>query len=99
MKRVLGILLVLTLIICGSGVYVNGLSKIGSRSDEVTAIQQALKERGYYNYTVDSDPQIAKALETASLLLSRMQNQTASSGAASGSSSTSAPASAPASGG
>lgn len=53
MKRVLGILLVLTLIICGSGVYVNGLSKIGSRSDEVTAIQQALKERGYYNYTVD----------------------------------------------
>ena len=53
MKRVLGILLVLTLIICGTGVSVNGLSKIGSRSDEVTAIQQALKERGYYNYTVD----------------------------------------------
>lgn len=57
------------------------------------------EERNYYNYTVDSDPQIAKAFETASLLLSRMQNQTASSGAASGSSSTSAPASAPASGG
>ena len=56
------------------------------------------EERNYYNYTVDSDPQIAKAFETASLLLSRMQNQTASSGAASGSSSTSAPASAPASG-
>lgn len=29
------------------------LSKMGSRSDEVRAIQQALKNRGYYNYTVD----------------------------------------------
>lgn len=41
------------LILCTFGVSVSGLSKVGSRSDEVVAIQQKLKEKGYYNYTVD----------------------------------------------
>lgn len=41
------------LILCAFGVSVSGLSKVGSRSDEVVAIQQKLKEKGYYNYTVD----------------------------------------------
>ena len=40
-------------ILCTFGVSVSGLSKVGSRSDEVVAIQQKLKEKGYYNYTVD----------------------------------------------
>ena len=40
-------------ILCTFGVSVSGLSKVGSRSDEVVAIQQELKEKGYYNYTVD----------------------------------------------
>ncbi len=53
MKRVFGILLVFALLIGVSGVSVSGLSKIGSRSDEVRAVQQILKEKGYYNYTVD----------------------------------------------
>ena len=34
-------------------VTVFGLSKMGSRSQEVRNIQQALKDRGYYTYTVD----------------------------------------------
>ena len=40
-------------ILCTFGVSVSGLSKVGSRADEVVAIQQKLKEKGYYNYTVD----------------------------------------------
>lgn len=32
---------------------VSALSRMGSRSDEVKSIQQALKEKGYYTYTVD----------------------------------------------
>ena len=53
MKRAMGIMLATLLILCAFGVSVSGLSKVGSRSDEVVAIQQKLKEKGYYNYTVD----------------------------------------------
>lgn len=53
MKRIFVILLTLTMLFGLCGVSVSGLSKIGSRSDEVRAVQQALKEKGYYNYTVD----------------------------------------------
>lgn len=53
MKRILVILLTFTMLISVCGFSVSGLSKIGSRSDEVTAVQQALKEKGYYDYTVD----------------------------------------------
>lgn len=52
-------------------------------SPDVEVPLTAEEERNYYNYTVDTDPQIAKAFETASLLLNRQQNQAASSGAAS----------------
>ena len=53
MKRAMGIMLATLLILCAFGVSVSGLSKVGSHSDEVVAIQQKLKEKGYYNYTVD----------------------------------------------
>ena len=53
MKRAMGIMLATLFILCTFGVSVSGLSKVGSRSDEVVAIQQELKEKGYYNYTVD----------------------------------------------
>ena len=53
MKRAMGIMLATLFILCTFGVSVSGLSKVGSRSDEVVAIQQKLKEKGYYNYTVD----------------------------------------------
>lgn len=53
MKRVFVILLALAIMLGVCGITVSGLSKIGSRSDEVTAVQQALKEKGYYDYTVD----------------------------------------------
>ena len=53
MKRVFVILLTLTMLFGVCGISVSGLSKIGSRSDEVAAVQQALKEKGYYDYTVD----------------------------------------------
>lgn len=53
MKRVFVILLMLNMMFGVFGISAAGLSKIGSRSDEVTAVQQALKEKGYYDYTVD----------------------------------------------
>ena len=55
----------------------------------------AEEERSYYTYTVENDPQIAKAFETAALLLNRQQGGAAASGAesASGSAAASAPAS------
>ena len=53
MKRVFVILLTLAMLLSVCGVSAAGLSKIGSRSDEVRAVQQALKEKGYYDYTVD----------------------------------------------
>ena len=52
-KRIFAVLLALTMLFCLCGISVSGFSKIGSRSDEVTAIQQSLKEKGYYDYTVD----------------------------------------------
>ena len=53
MKRVVAILLTLTMLIGACGVSVSGLSKIGSRSEEVRAVQESLKNKGYYDYTVD----------------------------------------------
>ena len=53
MKRVFVILLTLAMLLSVCGVSAAGLSKIGSRSEEVRAVQQALKEKGYYNYAVD----------------------------------------------
>ena len=53
MKRVFVILLTLAMLLSVCGVSAAGLCKIGSRSQEVSAVQQALKEKGYYNYTVD----------------------------------------------
>ncbi len=53
MKRVFVILLTFAMLLSVCGISAAGLSKIGSRSDEVTAVQQALKEKGYYDYTVD----------------------------------------------
>lgn len=53
MKRVFVILLTLAMLLSVCGISASGLSKIGSRSEEVRAVQQALKEKGYYNYTVD----------------------------------------------
>lgn len=53
MKRVFVIFLALAIMLGVCGITVSGLSKIGSRSEEVTAVQQALKEKGYYDYTVD----------------------------------------------
>ena len=52
----------------------------------------AEEERSYYTYTVENDPQIAKAFETAALLLNRQQGGAASSGAESASSGSEAPA-------
>ena len=53
MKRIFIILITLIFLLGVCGISVSGLSKIGSRSEEVTAIQKALKEKGYYDYTVD----------------------------------------------
>lgn len=53
MKRILAILLIFTMLIGLCGVSASGLSKIGSRSEEVRAVQEALRNKGYYNYTVD----------------------------------------------
>ena len=53
MKRVFVILLTLAMLLSVCGVSAAGLSKIGSRSEEVRAVQQAVKEKGYYNYAVD----------------------------------------------
>ncbi len=53
MKRVLVVLLTFIMLLSVCMISVSGLSKIGSRSDEVRAVQQALKEKGYYNYNVD----------------------------------------------
>lgn len=53
MKRVLVVVLALIMLLSVCMISVSGLSKIGSRSDEVRAVQQALKEKGYYNYNVD----------------------------------------------
>lgn len=53
MKRILGIILAALLLIGSCGISVCGLSKIGSRSEEVRSIQQELKNRGYYTGAVD----------------------------------------------
>ncbi len=53
MKRILIILLSSVLIISSIGFSVSALSKMGSRSEEVRKIQTALKNKGYYSYTVD----------------------------------------------
>lgn len=53
MKRPLIFLITITILTLICGISVGALSKMGSRSDEVTEIQEALKARGYYGYTVD----------------------------------------------
>ncbi|MGN0451498.1 MAG: spore cortex-lytic enzyme [Acutalibacteraceae bacterium] len=53
MKRVFAIMLAFIMLISLFGVSVSGLSKVGSRSEEVRAVQEALKNKGYYDYTVD----------------------------------------------
>lgn len=53
MRRIFAIMLAFIMLITLCGVSVSGLSKIGSRSEEVRAVQEALKSRGYYDYTTD----------------------------------------------
>lgn len=53
MKRPLMLLITIILLSLIFGVTADALSKMGSRSNEVSEIQKALKERGYYSYTVD----------------------------------------------
>ena len=53
MKRVFAIMLAFIMLIGLCGVSVSGLSKVGSRSEEVRAVQESLKNKGYYDYTVD----------------------------------------------
>lgn len=53
MKRIFAILITAAMLFGACAVSVSALSKIGSRSDEVRAVQQALKDKGYYDYTVD----------------------------------------------
>lgn len=53
MKRVFAIMLAFVMLIGLCGVSVSGLSKVGSRSEEVRAVQESLKNKGYYDYTVD----------------------------------------------
>ena len=53
MKRVFAIMLAFIMLISLCGVSVSGLSKVGSRSEEVRAVQESLKNKGYYDYTVD----------------------------------------------
>lgn len=53
MKRSLCALLLMVVFIAGFSTSVYSLSQIGSTGSEVTAIQSALKEKGYYNGNVD----------------------------------------------
>lgn len=53
MKRALAFLISALILICSCGISVYGLSKIGSRSDEVKSIQEELIKRDYYNGTAD----------------------------------------------
>lgn len=53
MKRSLLALLLMLVFISGFSTSVYALSQIGSTGSEVTAIQSALKEKGYYNGNVD----------------------------------------------
>lgn len=53
MKRVFAIMLAFIMLISLCEVSVSGLSKVGSRSEEVRAVQESLKNKGYYDYTVD----------------------------------------------
>ncbi len=53
MKRPLIFLITITILTLICGISAGALSKMGSRSDEVVKIQEALKARGYYGYTVD----------------------------------------------
>lgn len=55
MKRHLIFLITITILTLICGISVGALSKMGSRSDEVAEIQEALKSRGYYGYTVDTE--------------------------------------------
>lgn len=53
MKKYGKIITVAVLIVLCCGITVSALSKIGSQSEEVRSIQQALKDKGYFNSNVD----------------------------------------------
>ena len=53
MKRTFIFIMTLSLLFALCGVSAAALSKMGSRSDEVKKIQEALKNKGYYTYNVD----------------------------------------------
>lgn len=53
MKKYLQIALIALLIFSLCTICVSGLSKIGSRSEEVRNIQKVLKEKGYYTGSID----------------------------------------------
>ncbi len=53
MKRFIKIVLIIAIFCIGVSVHTVSLSKIGSVGDEVTAIQQALKNGGYYYGNID----------------------------------------------
>ena len=53
MKKILKTTILIILILSIFTLCVNGLSKIGSRSDEVRQIQTVLKSKGYYKGNVD----------------------------------------------
>lgn len=53
MKRFISLLVAIVLLAGSYCISVSGLSKIGSQSEEVRAIQETLKTKGYYTYTVD----------------------------------------------
>lgn len=53
MKRFIKIVLITSIFCIGVSVHTVSLSKIGSVGDEVTAIQQALKNGGYYYGNID----------------------------------------------
>ncbi len=53
MKRIVSLILCFSIVLGSAIMSVSGLSKMGSRSREVERVQSALKNRGYYTYTVD----------------------------------------------
>lgn len=53
MKRFFIFAMTLSLLLAICGITAAALSKMGSRSDEVRKIQEALKSKGYYTYNTD----------------------------------------------
>lgn len=53
MNRMLKVLIIIFIFLCCLCISASAISKMGSVGDEVTALQTALKSRGYYTGTVD----------------------------------------------